>query len=144
MCSYHLEENTIYRALEWGLSPESVRSFLEEGARAPLPQNVQYSLDSWLDKYGKIHFVKGIVVECADEESAEFVQSIELSSGYTPRAVGARAFLIAADDHAELVNKLREAGQLPSTEIARVNPTEPKGRSEPVTFLESTASESNT
>jgi len=117
MCQYRLSRESVYRALEWGLEGQELLGFLEDGARNELPQNVAFSLESWMEKYGGIRFTEGILVHCADQEAAETFRSLAPVREGRAIVVGPQYFLIAPDDHEQIVDALRQAGQLPSTSV---------------------------
>ncbi len=48
--TFTLRRDTVYRALESGLTLESIKSFLAEHSKTPLPENVVRSLVEWTNK----------------------------------------------------------------------------------------------
>jgi hypothetical protein len=48
--TFAIRRDTVYRGLESGLTPESIKSFLAEQGRTPVPENVTRSLSEWSSK----------------------------------------------------------------------------------------------
>ncbi len=48
--TFAIRRDTVYRGLESGLTPESIKSFLAEQGRTPVPENVARSLSEWSSK----------------------------------------------------------------------------------------------
>ena len=52
---YRLTRESLVRGLAHGLTGSEVIAVLEEASRAPLPQNVRYSLEEWARLYESVH-----------------------------------------------------------------------------------------
>jgi hypothetical protein len=98
-------EATVRRALQGGMHLARILEVLQSNARAPLPQNVCYSIQSWAQAAGLMTLGPDLVVRCGDSDALRrFVQdpgvrhlvrgllderSVALKSRSTPRRVQA-------------------------------------------------------
>jgi hypothetical protein len=111
--SYLISKSSIYRALDADVTVEEILTFLKEHASAPVPQNVEFSLNDWAQQYGTVSFYDGLVVAADEAEKADEVANLP---GVAPFAKGRREFHaveIARADYRAVRDALTSAGYLP-------------------------------
>jgi XPB/Ssl2-like helicase family protein len=73
---YRITPSSLHRALSEGMNLDQILKMLAELSRTPLPQNVEYSLESWARSDGMVTFcAKNSALTC---ESAEILDRISL------------------------------------------------------------------
>ncbi|NIT37144.1 MAG: hypothetical protein GTN49_11720 [candidate division Zixibacteria bacterium] len=111
--SYLISKSSFYRALDAGVAVEEILTFLKEHASAPVPQNVEFSLNDWAQQYGTFSFYDGLVVVTDEAEKADEVANLP---GVAPLVKGRREFHaveIARADYRAVREALTSAGYLP-------------------------------
>ncbi len=95
------------------MAVEEILTFLKEHASAPVPQNVEFSLNDWAQQYGTFSFYDGLVVVTDEAEKADEVANLP---GVAPLVKGRREFHaveIARADYRAVREALTSAGYLP-------------------------------
>lgn len=84
IAQYHLSKASVTRAIQLGLTAETMQEILEQAAGGTIPQNVQYSLGEWERQARRIEFWRNAVLLevddpalldelCADPEARAWV-----------------------------------------------------------------------
>jgi hypothetical protein len=111
--SYLISKSSFYRALDADVTVEEILAFLKEHASAPVPQNVEFSLNDWAQQYGTVSFYDGLVVAADEAEKADEVANLP---GVAPFVKGRRelyAVEISRADYRVVREALTSAGYLP-------------------------------
>jgi hypothetical protein len=73
--SYHLTRQSVYQAQRQGWTAKRISAFLEEHQGAPIPSNVQRSLDEWQLQHQRITFHRSArVIQYADAKAHDGAQ----------------------------------------------------------------------
>ncbi|MCL4505683.1 MAG: helicase-associated domain-containing protein [Chloroflexi bacterium] len=73
--TYHLTRQSVYHAQRQGWDAQRISAFLEMHQGAPIPANVQRSLEEWQTQHERITFHRAArVIQYADESAREGVQ----------------------------------------------------------------------
>jgi len=114
---YRLSEASVRRGLAEGLTAAQIVTLLERGGRAPLPQNVTFTIDEWLRGHAGVRLARALLLRPDDPATVErLLLALTRAGTTTPETLPDGRFLItiAADRDAEaILAALREAGLSP-------------------------------
>ena len=100
--SFTLTRDSVYRALEGGLTPAAIESFLTARSRSGLPANVSHSLTEWSRKRDALVVRSGVSVEANLPDAHEALRG---------RAVGTRFVVASARTAAQGAKELSVAAE---------------------------------
>ncbi len=80
--TFVINQEGIGRARERGMSPEEVIDFFRIHSRNPVPQNVQFSIESWIRAYGSIYFEDAVLMRFRDAETCQSVAHMPEVTSY--------------------------------------------------------------
>ncbi|MDP8245017.1 MAG: helicase-associated domain-containing protein [Candidatus Hinthialibacter antarcticus] len=115
MTEFHLSQKSLLRAMRRGWTAESIYSFLSESAGGRIPDLVQFSIQEWCAKYGRVRFEKVVLVECNDADLAEEISHLPDASNVLQRRVSPTHFAVPVSQAKALFQRLREKGYEPSS-----------------------------
>lgn len=118
---YHLSRESLYRAQQHGLTARDVIAFLEQAATAPLPQNVQRTLEDWGQSYERIVVHRHVsLLHARDPQALDALQSASDAASLLLSRPLPHVAIGASDDEARarLLQALMAQGQLPARESA--------------------------
>ncbi len=113
MLVYKLSKDSVYRAMLHGHTPDTIRQFLQEHSRIPLPQNVSYSIAQWGTSYGRIEFEDVILLKCDSKELADELMLSPRIKPYLKKKVGPCYIVVERESYQALVAALSEEGYMP-------------------------------
>lgn len=115
--TYRLSEGSVRRGLAVGLTAAQIIALLERGGRAPLPQNVAFTVAEWLRGHAGIRLARALILRPDDPATVERVLlALARLSGVAPETLadGRLLLTLAADsDTAAVLTALRDAGLSP-------------------------------
>ncbi len=118
--TYHLTRQSVYQAQRQGWTAKAISAFLEQHQGAPIPANVQRSLDEWQLQHQRITFHRSApVVQYADVKALNGARQALQQAGRTTQSLAPLCDLIengTADGAApagQLSAVLNAAGWLP-------------------------------
>ncbi len=136
--TYEITRESLYRGQQSGWSAERVTAFLEKHQGASVPANVKRTLDEWESTHRRITFHRRrMVVQFADEDAE--LQASLLLTPYKPHVLGERVHLLGSGDMDKIVTVLRDAGWMPTVQLAGQSGLENSVRADEdgtVTFLQ--------
>ena len=115
MTEFHLSQKSLLRAMRRGWTADSIYSFLSESASGRIPDLVQFSIQEWCAKYGRVRFEKVVLVECADADLAEEISHLPDANGALQRRVSPSHFAVPLSQAKVLFQRLRDKGYEPSS-----------------------------
>lgn len=114
---YRLGEASVRRGLADGLTAAQIITLLERGGRAPLPQNVAFTIGEWLRGHAGVRLTRALILRPDDPATVErLILTLTRAGMTTPETLpdGRLLITIATDRDAEAVlATLREAGLSP-------------------------------
>ncbi len=119
--TYRLTRQSVYRAQRAGWDAQRIRAFLEQHQGAPIPANVQRSLDEWQTQHQRITFRRGaLAIQYADDSARAGVQDALARAGAQRQPLSPSFDLITAAGKGavaleRLSQALSEAGWLALT-----------------------------
>lgn len=115
--TYQLTRESLYHGQQAGWDAERVLSFLEQHQNAPVAMNVRRSLEEWEQSHRRITFHRNkVLVQFADAE-AQSEAGVTLKA-FKLRKLGERFGLIDGHGAGEVVTALRDAGWVPTLQMA--------------------------
>jgi hypothetical protein len=115
--TYQLTRESMYRGQQAGWDAERVLAFLEQHQNAPVAMNVRRSLEEWEQSHRRITFHRNkVLVQFADDE-AQSEANAALKS-FKPHKLGENFELIEGRGAGEVVTALRDAGWVPTLQMA--------------------------
>ncbi len=114
---YHLSRQSLYRAQQNGMPVQEVIAFLQQAATAPLPQNVQRTLEEWGDSYRRIIIRKNVsLLHARDPQLIDQLASGSAAASLLLSRPLPRVALVSGDPaaRAHLLATLIAQGQLPA------------------------------
>ncbi|MCL2294032.1 MAG: helicase-associated domain-containing protein [Spirochaetes bacterium] len=106
---FTLSKESFLRVLKAGYTCKDVIDFFNRLAGYPVPQNVQFSMESWEKEYKSLEFYKGIVL-VADEKKSNVIDNSGHFSSDLCRKLGAGIYLINEKDMSALLEAFNKAG----------------------------------
>lgn len=111
---YRLSTSSVSRALEFGRTKLSIRSWLEQASgQSPLPDTVEAMLEEWTSKACRTWFEEVTLLRCDDEHMAKMVRSNIDLAPLLIQSIGATDFIVNASSIAQIRKLLQRAGYPP-------------------------------
>lgn len=114
---YRLTESSVRRGIASGFTREQLVGLLERGGRAPLPQNVAYTVQGWLQDYAAVRLARAVVLRLDDETLAARLEAALQQAKNPPlEPLPDGRFLLTLSgegDAGPVLAALREAGFTP-------------------------------
>ncbi len=114
---YRLTASSVRRGIVSGLSPEQVVGLLERGGRAPLPQNVAFTLREWTEGYAGVRLARALLLKPDDSTMVDrLLAALHRANLPPPEQLsdGRLLLTLAVDgEAAPVLAALREAGFTP-------------------------------
>jgi len=108
---YRLERERIESVTAAGGSPAEILTLLETHSRAPLPQNVVYSIRAWGDHVRSASMRRGILFEASDPSVVESILHHSVLKPFIEQVVDATTLLFKEDaPEREITRELRSLG----------------------------------
>lgn len=109
-----LSEAALRRALDRGVKPAAIRSFLEGHGGGTLPATVATLLDDVAAKYGRIHVGSaGYYLTVDDPHLLAELQADRRLGGLVLRRLSPTVAIVSGTDLQQILDRLRGAGQMP-------------------------------
>jgi hypothetical protein len=112
--TYRLTRESVVRGLESGLTSSAIVKTLETAARAPLPQNVAYSIGDWSRLYDRVHLRKAVTVLLADspDQIRSWTHNDQVSS-QLDHVLSPTVAMVKQDAHLRVASFLERRGMAP-------------------------------
>jgi len=108
---YRLERSRIERAAAAGDTPEEVLALLEQHSRAPIPQNVVYSVRAWAGSVRSVSLERGLLFTASDPAVVETIVNHAPLKDAIIRVVDPRTILLSEEaGESKLIHELRALG----------------------------------
>jgi len=114
MTAFQLTQKSVVGAMRARWSSEELISFLETATGGKIPDNVRYSLEDWIRKYGRIKLYRTVVVECDSPELADEILHVPEVKDMLEERVSQRHFVLPEAKAKLLMRTLQERGYEPS------------------------------
>jgi hypothetical protein len=111
--TYMITREGIARARERGMSSDDLVSFFSKHSRNPIPQNVQFSIESWAGEYGSIYFEKTTLMRCRDEATCNSIIHIPEVAPYIVERLSDRVLVISSENIPKVTAELKKSGYQP-------------------------------
>jgi hypothetical protein len=114
---YKLTRDSVQRALESGLEREQLLDYLRRHSRQPLPQSVEYTLQNWMDRYGRLQFMPAFLIISQSEDLMDEVRHLPAVAANLIKEISPSVWAVRRDGYEDMLNALVKAGYMPK--IAR-------------------------
>jgi hypothetical protein len=114
---YKLTRDSVQRALESGMEREQLLDFLRRHSRQPLPQSVEYTLQNWMDRYGRLQFMPAFLLISQSEDLMDEVRHLPAVAANLIKEISPSVWAVRRDGYEDMLNALVKAGYMPK--IAR-------------------------
>jgi len=116
---YEITKRSFLCGLDHGLSGVACRTLLESASGGPLPQNVQFSLESWEVEYQGIGLYGGVVLT-ADDKRRHLIDHSDVVKPWVRRTLAPGVYLLDPRESEEWQRALERAGvgPLPQVQVA--------------------------
>jgi len=114
---YKLTRDSVQRALESGMEKDQLLEFLRGHSRQPLPQSVEYTLQNWMDRYGRLQFMPAFLLISQDDDLMDEVLHLPAVAANLIRQISPNVWAVRRDGYEDMLNALVKAGYMPK--IAR-------------------------
>jgi hypothetical protein len=111
--THSVNRGGVAKARERGMSTGEVVEFFRRHSRTPLPQNVQFSLETWAKAYGSIYFEPVMLMRFQDPETCRNVLHIPEIAPYIKERLSETALVVPPERISILTAILRRTGYLP-------------------------------
>lgn len=111
--TYVINRSDVARARARGMNKQEIVEFFRLHSRTPLPQNVQFSLESWAKDYGSISFEPVILMRFQDPETCRSVLYIPEITPYVKEVLSDTALIVSRERIPALTAILKRTGYLP-------------------------------
>jgi hypothetical protein len=112
--AYRITREGAYQALQRGESPDTIRVFLEDATRQPVPQNVVRTLEEWGEQYERIVIRRDITILQTDDAGMLDHLLNDKATGKLLHRLDAHTAWLRAKDTAKLEAYLRLQEMLPA------------------------------
>ena len=119
MVVLRLTRESVYRAFKNGEDVSILLPFLGAHSRAPLPDNVIYSLREWSDRCGAMYLEQPLLLTCRTPEQAAEIAADPRFVPYLQGNLTPRHLIVIPDLYPEFLAALEKAGHMPFPRIAR-------------------------
>ncbi|MEW6522215.1 MAG: helicase-associated domain-containing protein [Bacillota bacterium] len=113
---YRISKQSVYRALNNGMSKTQLMDFLSQHSRNPLSQNIVSTLEEWCQAYGRMRFLDVLILQCDDVAMAEELKASRRIAGFIQGELTPRDLIVKRESYHELLTALSEAGYMPRTQ----------------------------
>ncbi len=119
---YGLNKESVSRAVEDGLSPDEIVSFLEKNGGKGLPQNVAHSVHDWARRIKRLDLLQATLIEVADAVVLDELLASRKTKRYVARRLSPTVAIALLPDVGDtgrddpvqrLMKELKAAGYLP-------------------------------
>ncbi|MFC1538890.1 helicase-associated domain-containing protein [Candidatus Latescibacterota bacterium] len=111
--TYIITKEGISRARERGMRIDELISFFKEHSRNPVPQNVQFSIDTWAGEYGSIYFENATLMRFRDANTCNSVIHIPELTPYFGERLSDCVLVISSDYIPKISAELKKSGYQP-------------------------------
>jgi len=87
---FHIEEESVRRALKGGMALTDIERVLERQSRTPVPQNVQFSIRDWAVRAGLMRLSKKLLLTCEEPDVLKRFRSDPGTRPYVGKLVDAK------------------------------------------------------
>ncbi len=122
VCSYKLTEDTVFGAIEQGISVQNILTFLKKHSRKPIPDNVKRTIEGWASRALSAKISTVTLLETDSERDMINILSFPFMKNYFVRKISPTAIIIQGDINA-LSKELRKKKcsiNLPEEETSRM------------------------
>lgn len=110
---YRLTRDSIQRALESGMERETIFTFLQERSSKPLPQSVVYTLQNWIDRYGRLRFMPAFLLIADNGELMDEVTHLPAIASNIVEQIGESICAVRRESYEDMISALIKAGYMP-------------------------------
>ena len=111
--TYVVTQEGINRARERGMSIEDTLNFFKEHSRNPVPQNVQFSIESWAKDYGSIYFEDTVLMRFRDTNTCNSIAHMPEVAPYIKEQLSSTVLVISLEHIPIITSKIKNAGYQP-------------------------------
>ena len=111
--TYVVTQEGISRARERGMSTEETINFFKEHSKNPVPQNVQFSIESWAKDYGSIYFKDAVLMRFRDTNTCDSVAHMPEVAPYVKEQLSSTVLVISSEHIPIITFKIKNAGYQP-------------------------------
>lgn len=111
--TYIITQKGISRARERGMSTDEVINFFKEHSRNPVPQNVQFSIETWAKDYGSIYFEDSVLMRFRDANTCNSVAHLPEIAPYIKEQLSDRVLVISSEHIPTIAAVLKKSGYQP-------------------------------
>ncbi len=111
--TYVVTQEGISRARERGMSIEDTLNFFKEHSRNPVPQNVQFSIESWAKDYGSIYFEDTVLMRFRDTNTCNSIAHMPEVAPYVKERLSSIVLVISLEHIPIITSKIKNAGYQP-------------------------------
>ena len=112
--TYTLTQEGVAEARERGMSTSDIITFFERHSRTALPQNIQFSLESWADAYGRISFETVTLMRFRDSAACESVMHMPDIAPFVREQLSDTVLVVSAVNVPQISETLKKNGFHPS------------------------------
>jgi len=122
---YELKKSAFARAARTGWVPENLLARLEELSAKPLPQNIAFTLSTWLGEYTSVTLTEGVVLT-ADENRRHLIEHSSELQPFIHRTLAPGIYLLSHHERDRWEKALETAGIEMVPEIQSFESSRPK------------------
>lgn len=112
--TFLLTRESIYQALAGGKHIQQLLQFLRDHSRAPIPQNVEFTLSRWASEYGSLYFMRPLILHCETAATAAQIAKSPRLAPYVLAMLSPCDIVLDPNSLDEFTEKLKEEGYMPS------------------------------
>ncbi|MGB9866459.1 MAG: helicase-associated domain-containing protein [Bacillota bacterium] len=112
--TFSLTRESIYQALACGKRLQDFLKLLRNHCKAPLPQNVEFTVSRWASEYGSLYFMRPLLLHCQTPTTAAQIANSPRLAPYVLGMLSPCDIVLDPDCVEEFREKLKEEGYMPS------------------------------
>jgi len=109
--TYKLDFQSIIKAFDSGITPQTIKTYLKKASVSPLPENVEQSLDDWQAKVGRVKINNVTIIETDDKKLLDEIKHIKSMANITIRDIN-NAVVINGDEQKKAKTLIEKNGWL--------------------------------
>jgi hypothetical protein len=117
MMSARLSQESITQGIDGGMELDEILRFLKEYSKTGVPQNVEYSIREWGEKYGQVYLMDALILRIRHPEMVQAIRGIKDVSKHILGEITPQDLIVKGSGAGQILKALTKAGYSPLKDI---------------------------
>ena len=114
LTEFQITQASVLFGLRAGWKKEQIKQIFSELTENRVPDNVQYNISEWCERYGQVSFRRVFILECKTPALADEIVHIPGLENYLKNRIGDRYYAVDIQSSREIYQKLLTSGYEPN------------------------------